>query len=66
MRRYFSLHCMLTERYLHVSMYVCMGAFVSGRASGAAAPGGSVQGAANLRKKQLLNQTKENSRNVII
>ena len=24
-RRYFILHSMLTERYLHVSMYVCMG-----------------------------------------
>jgi len=49
-------------------MSVCMsvwGALVSGRASGAAATGGSVQGAAEWRHKQLLSQTKGNSRNMI-
>jgi len=40
MRRYFSVQHVLIERYLHVSMYVCLhaGALVSGKASGAAAP----------------------------
>jgi len=35
------------------------GALVGGRASGAAALGGSVQGAAKWRNKQLLRQTRE-------
>ena len=37
---------------------------VSGRVRGVAAPGGSVQGAAKLRNKQLLRQPTRNSRNL--
>ena len=50
MRLYFSVQHMLIERYLHVTMYVCLhaGALVSGKTSGAAATNSRVKGAAKL------------------
>ena len=50
MRLYFSVQHMVIERYLHLSMYVCLhaGALVSGKVSGAAAANSRVKGTAKL------------------
>ena len=55
MRLYFNVQHMLIERYLHVSMYVCLhaGALVSGKASGAAATNSRVKVAAKLINTKL-------------
>ena len=55
MRLYFNVQHMLIERYLHVSMYVCLhaGALVSGKVSGAAATNSRVKVAAKLINTKL-------------
>jgi len=55
---------MLTESYLHVSMYVCMGGVGEWEGEWCGRPRRQCPRGRKWRNKQLLNQTNGNSRNV--